>query len=79
MTTAQMIQSQLEGAVAVTLQGGYAILPSTGRVTFEAARITGERRNRNGRCTRLTATYADGSKLLFTWSDYQGPRYRSKP
>ena len=77
-TTAESIVDLIGryGPSAVTLYGGYAVGPmNEGRVTFEAARISNERRNKGGRCTALTASYADGSRIRFTWSYANGARY----
>lgn len=76
-TTAQKIALAVKNAAAVTLYGGYAVDYAGGRVTFEAGRIVEEKRNKLGRCTRLVSLYADGSKLVFTWSENSGAKYRA--
>ena len=79
-TTAETIVDTigLYGPSAVTLYGGYA-MNIDGRIMFEPARITGEKRNKSGRCTRLVASYKDGSSILFTWSEAKGALYRALP
>lgn len=73
--TAQEIAQKIANASAVTLAYGYCIRASGERELFEAGRVLSERRNKAGRCTRMEAGYADGSRLLFTWSEAQGARY----
>ena len=69
---------------AVTLAYGYMVTLSGRRVIFSdhygdraasPPRMIGERRNKAGRCTAVTAEYRDGSRLRFTWSEVRGPRY----
>lgn len=65
---------------ALTLAGGYMVTLSGRRVIFadhgaSVPRMTGQRRNKAGRCTAVTAEYRDGSRLRFTWSEARGPRY----
>jgi hypothetical protein len=75
MTTAKTIAAKVAGASAVTLRGGYAVFANGERVTFETAHVEKEKRNKSGRCVELIASYADGSRLRFTWSEASGPRY----
>lgn len=75
MTTAAEIIQTCASASAVTLYGGYAVMPDGSRKLFEPAHIASEKRNASGRCTFLTAEYKDGSALRFTWSPSQGARY----
>lgn len=72
---AHCIAERVRGASAVTLYGGYAMFPGGERVLFPGAHLAEEKRNRDGRVTRSVAQYADGSRLVFTWSDANGPRY----
>lgn len=71
---AERVRQIVHNAGAVTLYGGYALKHGE-TVRFPAAHIANETRNKDGRCTRLTAIYADGSKLLFTWSQSKGAEY----
>ena len=61
--------------IAVTLEGGYLVRRSGERVTFTPGRMALERKNKNGRCTRLVVAYGDGSGLLYTWNENRGPAY----
>lgn len=70
---------------AVSLSMGYLVSRDNSRVNFsdhygnrswDAPRVMKETRNKRGRCTSLTAVYSDGSKLRYTWSERNGPRYR---
>jgi hypothetical protein len=74
--TARTVLEALEGSVASTLSGGYAVLRDGSRNLFEPATIEKERRNRQGRCTFASALYRDGSRLVFRWSEAGGSRYR---
>jgi hypothetical protein len=77
MDKAKQILESLRGAdiVACTLEGGYAVTRSGGRILFEPARVETCKRNAAGRCTALTVRYYDGSRLRFTWGPERGPRY----
>ena len=76
MTTAQTIAATVTGANAVTLQCGYAQWLFTGRrEVFEPGHVVREKRNRSGRCTLMECTYADGSRIRFTWSESAGGRF----
>ena len=75
MTTAQTIAAALnaETWTAYTLAYGYASNQSAGRILrFEPARIVEEKRTPAGRCARMVGEYADGSRLIFTWSEDRG-------
>lgn len=62
---------------ACTLQGGYAQAYDGKRVTFAPyVKELATRRNKNGRVLLLLCEYSDGSRIRFTWSDYDGPKYR---
>lgn len=74
-TTAQLVANACRNSSAATLAGGYAMNADGSRVTFEPARITGERRNPNGRVTSLRASYADGSALAFRWNESNGATF----
>lgn len=80
--TALTILRTVQGASAVTLEGGYAVFAGpaipdmpTGRTLFEPARMDDVRRNEKGRCTHAIARYRDGSSLTFTWNQARGHRY----
>lgn len=77
--TADIIVSTLRAKpfAAVTLTYGYAVDYAGARSLFEPARTVKETRNARGRVTRLIGEYADGSRILFTYSDERGPRYAS--
>ena len=76
MTTAETIKTQIEGASAVTLYGGYAQFSGDRRVTFEPAKMTHvHRKNKDGRTTHLIVRYEDNSVLEFTWSEARGACY----
>jgi len=76
MNTAQTIIATVTGADAVTLQYGYAQWQFTGRrEVFEVGHVVREKRNRNGRCTLMECSYADGSRIRFTWSESAGGRF----
>lgn len=66
---------------ACTLQGGYAATHDGKRLTFTPyKKLLAERRDKNGRVLSLLCEYADDSRIHFTWSDYNGPKYlRVKP
>ena len=72
---AQTILDAIQGASAVTLSGGYAMLPNGARVTFPACVIVTEKRNASGRCTFMQAGYSDGSGIVFTWNENSGARF----
>lgn len=61
--------------VACTLEGGYAVTRTGGRILFTPCRVERLTRNASGRCTSLTARCHDGSRLRFTWSEQRGARY----
>ncbi len=80
--TATGVVRLIEGASAVTLACGYAVFVGPGsldrdgeRTSFEAARMSGVRRDEDGRCTHALATYADGSAISFRWNPARGPSY----
>lgn len=76
MSTASEILATIRGADAVTLKYGYAQWQRLGRrETFEPGHVLEERRDRNGRCARLVCSYADGSRLRFTWSPSADGRF----
>jgi len=77
VSTAKDILDKVSGASAVTLYGGYAMFNGK-TVNFEPAHIAEEKRNKEGRCTKLVAQYKDGSELVFTWSQSSGAKYRVK-
>lgn len=45
------------------------------RVLFPAGTGCKEKRNAAGRVTRFECGYADGSRIVYTWSENNGPRY----
>lgn len=71
--------------IACSLASGYMVTRDCGRIIFsdhygdrcaDAPRESDIKRNKDGRCTGLVATYSDGSRLRFTWSQERGARYR---
>ncbi len=74
---ADRVLESMRGAdiVACTLEGGYAVTRTGGRILFQPGRPETLKRNHAGRCTSLTVRYYDGSRLRFTWSPERGPRY----
>lgn len=76
MNTAQSIIQSLSAGryAAVTFRYGYATpYPDTdSRLLFEPGREIEYKRNTGGRCTRAVFQYADGSKILFKWSEFRG-------
>lgn len=77
MKSKQIAALLSEPFAAVTLQCGYAVRYDGTRALFEPCRVTRLLRNRAGRCTRLEGTYYDGSRIVFTWSEASGPKYRA--
>jgi hypothetical protein len=77
MSHAKQVLEAMRGAdiVACTLEGGYAVTRTGGRILFQPCRVESCKRNAKGRCTSLIARYYDGSRLRFTWSEDRGPRY----
>jgi hypothetical protein len=79
MKSAQVAALLAEPFAAVTLQCGYAVRYDGTRVLFETCRVTKLARNKAGRCTRLEGAYYDGSRIVFTWSEGLGAKYRAFP
>lgn len=79
MNIALYVKTQCADAVAAALSYGYAIRIDRSRVDFPIGRTVEDRRNANGRCTRHVREYADGSRLIFTWSESRGARYEVQP
>lgn len=79
MTTAQTILDLIQGAVAVSLEYGSAILADGSSATFEPAVTLMVFRNQQGRCTKYHGRYKDGSQLHFTWHESSGADYRTFP
>lgn len=78
MTIASDIAEKVAYASAVTLYGGYAIGETGNRIMFPTGHMELEKRNANGRVIAARFHYADGSRLLFSWSESHGPKYVSK-
>lgn len=74
MSIATEVATACSGASAYTLSGGYAVHDRGARKLFPPCRVVSEKRNDRGRVTRMEGTYADGSGILFTFSENRGPR-----
>jgi len=62
---------------AFSLYAGYGM--NAGEyVRFPGGVMLNEKRNEKGRCTKAVYTYADGSTLMFSWSDAHGWALRTK-
>lgn len=75
----QLINENAPIACSVAL--GYLVRADGRRVLFadydvRVPRVENEKRNAAGRCTSARMRYADGSVLLFDWSEQRGARYR---
>jgi hypothetical protein len=53
------------GLVAFSLSMGNGITPNGQEVNFGAAKETIRKNNKDGRCISSTASYSDGSKLVY--------------
>lgn len=76
MTIASEVVTACAGATAYTLSGGYAVHERGARKLFPPCCVTVEKRNDRGRVTRLEGAYADGSGIVFTYAENQGPRLK---
>lgn len=76
-TMAYRVAALSMGATAISYESNYCIGSKNTRILFAdhgipAPRMVSERRNPQGRCTRAVYEYADGSTLIFTWSEKRG-------
>lgn len=74
MSIAHDVAAACAGATAYTLAYGYAVHDRGARKLFPPCRVTHEKRNERGRVTRMEGSYADGSRILFTYAENRGPR-----
>lgn len=74
MSIADEVAAACAGASAYTLSYGYAVHDEGRRKVFPPCRVDHERRSERGRVTRLEGSYADGSRILFTYAENRGPR-----
>jgi len=73
MTIAKRVKDLLgTDCAAFTLYGGYAQKYGGGVIRFPVGVTEQEKRNKDGRVIYSTTVYADGSKLVYRWSDSQG-------
>lgn len=84
-TVLDICGSHFENVSAAALSMGYAVDRKQDRILFSdhygdrswnAPKVSGEKRNRAGRMVAATYTYIDGSRLRFTWSDNNGARLK---
>lgn len=76
MSIAALLVPEMQRSVATTFRYGYMVMFDGKRRTFPPARII-EEKYRDERCTLCVAEYADGSRVVFTWSERRGPRFRA--
>lgn len=79
-TIAEQIAEMLSSGdiAASTLYAGYAITHSGKTLRFPVGVCEADRRNDCGRCTMTAYMYADGSRLIYRWSESSGPVYEYK-
>mgnify|MGYP001557512689 CR=1 FL=1 len=75
MSIASRIATVAKEAAAVTFCGGYAQMYNGKIERFPTGHQEAEKRNGNGRCTMARYHYADGSRLIFRWSENLRARY----
>lgn len=77
------LAQQVKNIIDANCPGTYSLYAGYGMqegeyVRFPQGVMQNEKRNDKGRCTRATYAYADGSTLVFTWSDERGATLRTK-
>lgn len=77
-STAERIVELLKDCVTIVLAEGYSINPDGSRNLFQRAKISRVKKNSAHKVLRLTASYADGSEIRYSWSQHNGSRYTAR-